>query len=354
MTSAPRSVAIGDRQVGEDRPCFFIAEAGVNHNGDLELARRLIDVAAESGADAVKFQTFSADRLVSRDAPKAAYQKVTTAADESQHAMLARLELKPDDHRVLIKHCRKRDIMFLSSPFDEPAIDLLASLDVPAFKVPSGEIINFAYLDHMARKGRPILLSTGMSDLDEVTAAVERIRAAGNERIVLLHCLSNYPADPAEANLRAMRTMAESCGVPVGFSDHTEGTAVSVAAVALGACTIEKHFTLDRALPGPDHRASLEPQELADLIRDIRRAQSALGDGCKRAQPSEEENRVVIRKSLATSRDLPAGHVFQNADLTAMRPGTGLPPSRAEEVIGRRLKSAAPAGTIIALDMLAG
>jgi N-acetylneuraminate synthase len=347
-----KTVIIGDHRIGDSQRCFVIAEAGVNHNGDMELARQLIDVAAKAGADAVKFQTFSADRLASAAAPKAAYQKVTTSAEESEHAMLKRLELAPQAHGMLMEHCRARGIMFLSSPFDEKAADLLDSLNVAAFKVPSGEIVNFPYLSHVARKGRPVILSSGMSTLDEVITAVAAVRAAGNEQIVLLHCLSNYPADPAEANLRAMATMAEACRCPVGFSDHTETHAVAIAAVALGACMIERHFTLDRDLPGPDHRASLEPDELAAMIRDIRVTESALGNGRKEPQPSELENRAVIRKSLAAARNLPAGTILQAVDLTMMRPGTGLAPAMAPQLVGRRLRSAVVAGTLITLDML--
>jgi N,N'-diacetyllegionaminate synthase len=347
------TVMVGSRRVGAGERCFVIAEAGVNHNGNMALACKLIDIAAEAGADAVKFQTFSADRLANPNAPKAAYQKVTTSPEESQHAMLKRLELAPEEHEMLIGHCGGRGIMFLSSPFDEQAADLLDAFGVAAFKVPSGEIINLPYLRHVARMGRPIILSSGMSTLEEVTAAVAAIRENGNDQIVLLHCLSNYPADPAEANLRAMATMVEACRCPVGFSDHTEGHVATIAAVALGACMIERHFTLDRDLPGPDHRASLEPDELAAMIRDIRATQAALGNGRKEPQPSELENRDVIRKSIVATRDLPAGTVLQAADLATMRPGTGLAPAMMPQLAGRCLRAAVAAGTPIALDMLA-
>jgi N,N'-diacetyllegionaminate synthase len=276
-----KMVTIATRRIGDGEPCFVIAEAGVNHNGDVKNALRLIDIAADAGADAVKFQTFTADRVASVSAPKATYQKIATAADESQLAMLKRLELSEQEHRILKKRCDEREIIFLSSPFDEQAADLLDALDIAAFKVPSGEIVNIPYLQQLSRKRRPIILSTGMSTLGEVRAAVDAIMAAGNDRLVLLHCLSNYPADPAEVNLRAMATMAQAFRCPVGFSDHTEGHAVAIAAVALGACLIERHFTLDRTLPGPDHRASLEPEELAAMIRDIRTVEAARGNGRK-------------------------------------------------------------------------
>jgi N-acetylneuraminate synthase/N,N'-diacetyllegionaminate synthase len=346
------TATIGGRHVGSGHPCFVIAEAGVNHNGDVAMAAKLIDAAVAAGADAVKFQTFSADRLANPTAPKAAYQKVTTAAEESQHAMLKRLELKPQDHWLLMKHCHERGIMFLSSAFDEEGADLLDRLGVAAFKVPSGEIINLPFLEHVARKGRPIIASTGMSTLAEVKTAVDKIRSAGSDQIVLLHCLSNYPADPAEANLRAMATMAETCSCPVGFSDHTEGSVVAIAAVALGAVLIERHFTLDRKLPGPDHRASLEPAELAAMIRDIRATQAALGDGQKLPQPSELGNRAIVRKSIAAAHDLAPGAMLQTSDLTTLRPGTGVAPALLSQVIGRRLRGAIVSGTLIAWDML--
>lgn len=346
------TMSIGNRRIGSGERCFVIAEAGVNHNGDMALAKRLINVAARAGADAVKFQTFSADRLASAEAPKAAYQKQTTSADESQHAMLKRLELGPEEHRLLIDHAHARGIMFLSSPFDEQAADFLETLDVPAFKIPSGEIVNLPFLRHVAAKGRPVILSTGMAEMDEVEAAVAEIAATGLRELILLHCVSDYPADPAEANLRAIDTMQRATGLPVGFSDHTKGTAVALAAVALGACVIEKHFTLDRTLPGPDHRASLEPDELAALVRDIRAVERSLGDGRKRPQPSEMGNRAVVRKSLVAARDLPAGVALEAADLAAVRPGTGLSPAVAPRLVGRRLRNAISAGTPIAWDML--
>lgn len=332
-----RMITIGSRPIGAGHPCFVIAEAGVNHNGDIDMAHRLVDVAVESGADAIKFQTFTADRLASSDAQKAAYQMQTTDAGESQHAMLKRLELAPDAHRVLMRHCADRGIMFLSSPFDETAADLLEDLGVAAFKIPSGEIVNLPFLRHVAKKGRPIILSTGMASMDEVTAAVGTLRAAGNRDIVLLHCLSEYPADPSQVNLRAIATMAEAFQLPTGFSDHTQGIAVAVGAVALGASMIEKHFTLDRTLPGPDHRASLEPFELAEMIAGIRTVEAALGDGVKRPQPCEMENRTIVRKSLVAARDLPAGAVLTEADFTAKRPGTGLSPALLPQLIGRTL-----------------
>ena len=255
-------IEIGAHKVGPDEPVFIIAEAGINHNGDMETARKLVDVAAEAGAHAVKFQTINADKLTSADAPKAAYQLANTGNQESQHDMLQRVELTWDDHKMLQSYSNERGILFISSPFDEESIDLLDRLDVPAFKVPSGEAINLPYLRRMARKGRPIILSTGMSNLSEVDEAVRVIKAEGNDEVIVLHCVSNYPASPASVNLKAMATMSNSLGVLTGFSDHTLGTEVPIAAAALGAVIIEKHFTLDRHMDGPDHLASLEPDAL--------------------------------------------------------------------------------------------
>lgn len=319
--------------IGGER-VYVIAEAGVNHNGDLDRALEMVAVAAEAGADAVKFQTFSADRLVTASAPKAAYQTAETG-EGSQKDMLQSLELSPDDHESLIAACRECGIAFLSTPFEEQSADLLESLDVPAFKIPSGEITNLPFLRHVAAKQRPMLVSTGMADMTEVAAAVETILATGNGRFALLHCLSQYPADPAEANLRAMATMAQAFGCPVGYSDHTPGATVAIAAVALGAALIEKHFTLDRNLPGPDHKASLEPAALNSLIADIRTVSAAMGDGRKRRQASEEDTARVARKSLVAARDIPAGSRIEAGMLVARRPGTGISPAEMDQVIGR-------------------
>ena len=262
-------IEIAGRKIGPGQPCFIIAEAGVNHNGNLELALKLVDAAAAAGADAVKFQTFKADRLVTKDAPKAGYQIRATGDAGTQYEMLKHLELTEEDHRALIAHCERRGVLFLSTPFDEESCDFLESLGLPAFKLPSGELTNLPFLAHVAGKGKPVILSTGMATLQEVDAAVETFARSGNNRLVLLQCVSEYPADPAEANLRAMASMRSLFGFPVGFSDHTPGMAAAITAAALGACVVEKHFTLDRELPGPDHRASLEPEELAgDGARD--------------------------------------------------------------------------------------
>jgi N-acetylneuraminate synthase len=346
-------ITLGDRSIGAGQPCFIIAEAGVNHNGDPALAHRLIDVAFQAGADAVKFQTFSADRLVTLDAPKAEYQLQQTEASESQYEMLKRLELSVETLRELQQHCDQVGIRFMSTPFDEESVDLLNELGVTIFKTPSGEITNLPYLAHIARTGKPLIVSTGMATLGEVETAVNTIRSSGNQDLILLHCVSNYPADPADVNLRAMHTMAQAFGVPIGFSDHTAGIEIALAAVALGACVIEKHFTLDRTLPGPDHAASLEPDQLTALIRGIRHIEAALGDGRKQPTASEANTAAVARKSLVAAYDLPAGVILSNDMIAVKRPGTGLPPMLLPQVIGRTLQIDVRAGTLIAWEMLA-
>jgi N,N'-diacetyllegionaminate synthase len=332
---------------------FIIAEAGVNHNGSPDLAKQLVDAAARAGADAVKFQTFNARRLASIQAPKAQYQLQTTDARESQVEMLARLELTYESHRKLQEYCRRQDIAFLSSPFDEVSADFLENLGVELFKIPSGEITNIPFLSHIARKGLPLILSTGMATLTEVETAVRTFEKEENRDIVLLHCVSNYPARPSDVNLRAMITMNETFHVPVGYSDHTERIEVAIAAVALGATVIEKHFTLDRNLPGPDHRASLEPDELKTLVQSIRTVEISLGTGKKEPAPGEAETAKAARKSLVAAQDIPAGTILTEDHVAIKRPGTGLPPSLYPFVVGRRSKDSIQEGTLISLEMLA-
>jgi N,N'-diacetyllegionaminate synthase len=316
---------------------LIIAEAGVNHNGDHALARRLVEAAADAGADLVKFQTFAADRLVTREAAKAEYQSAVTA-NETQHAMLRRLELDRAAHEMLIGHCRDRGIGFFSTAFDEASVDLLVELGIDRFKIPSGELTNLPYLRHVARQGSPVILSTGMATLGEIEAALEALVAAGasRDRITVLHCNTEYPTPMADVNLRAMLAIRHAFGVAVGYSDHTSGIEVAVAAVALGATVIEKHLTLDRALPGPDHKASLEPSEFKAMVTAIRNVELALGDGIKRPTRSEAKNIPVARKSLVAARAIRAGEVFDSRNVTVKRPGTGLSPMRWDEVIGRR------------------
>lgn len=346
-----RAVGIGDRLIRVGAAAFIIAEAGVNHNGDLGTARALIDVAANAGADAVKFQTFHADHVATPEAPKAGYQLQTTSEAESQLEMLRRLELSPAAHRELQAYCQERGVVFLSTPFDEAAADFLEELGVPAFKISSGDLTNSPLLEHVAHKGKPVILSTGMANLEEVSEAVTVLRAAGCDDLILMHCVSNYPASPADVNLRAIRTMQAAFDVPVGFSDHTEGVELALAAVAIGACVIEKHFTLDRNLPGPDHRASLEPAELQLMIRGIRKVESALGDGRKTAAASELDTARVARRSLVAARDVSAGAVLERNMIVLKRPGTGLSPSLLGTVIGRRARRNIAGGSLLELEM---
>ena len=332
---------------------FVIAEAGVNHNGSLDLALKLVDAAKASGADAVKFQTFRADLLATRSAHKAAYQERTTANSESQFQMLQRLELDEAAHRCLIEHCREVGIQFLSSPFDAQSADLLDAMDLPLYKIPSGEITNLPFLEHLAGKGRPLILSTGMSTLGEVEEAVELLKTAGATELTLLHCVTEYPAPYADVNLRAMLTLKMAFGLPVGYSDHTPGIEIAIAAVALGAEVIEKHFTLDRSLPGPDHAASLEPGELQQMVTAIRHVEAALGNGIKAPAACELPNISVARKSLVALRPLPAGHRLTAGDLDIKRPGNGLAPKMIPALIGRTLRAGLDKDEVITWDHLA-
>jgi len=332
---------------------FVIAEAGVNHNGSLDLALQLVNAAKASGADAVKFQTFRADQLATRSAHKAPYQERTTTPSESQFEMLQRLQLDAVAHRRLIDHCLDVGIQFLSSPFDTESADLLATMNVPLYKVPSGEITNLPFLQHLARKGKPLILSTGMSTLGEVEEAVHVLQTAGTTQLTLLHCVTEYPAPYAEVNLRAMQTLKSTFGLPVGYSDHTSGIEIAIAAVALGAEVIEKHFTLDRSLPGPDHSASLEPIELLQMVTAIRHVEAALGTGIKAPAPCELPNISVARKSVVAARTLPTGHQLATGDLEIKRPGSGLAPKLLPTLIGRTLRASVAKDEIINWDHLA-
>jgi N,N'-diacetyllegionaminate synthase len=317
---------------------FIIAEAGVNHNGSLELAKKLIDVAVEAGADAVKFQTFKADNLVSKGAQKANYQKQTTSTDESQYEMLKKLELDENTHRVLINYCKDKGTMFLSTPFDHDSIDLLSSFEIPIFKIPSGEITNLPYLRHIGRLSKDVILSTGMANLDEIQEALEVLIKAGTskEKVTVLHATTEYPCPIDEVNLRAMHAISTAFGVKVGYSDHTQGIEVPIAAVAIGARVIEKHFTLDRTMEGPDHKASLEPDELKAMVLAIRHVEQAMGDGVKRPSKSEKKNIFVARKSILALRPIKVGEAFSNNNLTVKRPGNGISPMRWDEIIGQK------------------
>jgi N,N'-diacetyllegionaminate synthase len=330
---------------------FIIAEAGVNHDGRLDQAKKLVEAAARAGADAVKFQTFKAETLASRSAPKADYQQQTTGPGESQFDMLRRLELSASAHRELIAHCRQAGIRFLSSPFDSASIDLLLELGLDIFKIPSGEITNLPYLRRIGGLGKEVILSTGMAEMIEIEAALRVLSDAGTpkERVTVLHCNTEYPTPMADVNLRAMLSIGQSFGVRVGYSDHTLGIEVPIAAVALGARVIEKHFTLDCGLPGPDHRASLEPAGLQAMVAAIRNIEVALGDGRKRPSSSERRNLKAVRKAIVAARNIRPGELFTEESLTVKRPADGLDPMRWDEVIGRRAMRGFAAGEPIVL-----
>ena len=315
---------------------FIIAEAGVNHNGSVDLAKKLINVASISGADAVKFQTFKAENLVSKDAQKADYQKQTTDATESQFDMIKKLELDVDTHKELIAHCQKKDIMFLSTPFDHESINLLSDLGLQIFKIPSGEITNLPYLRHIGSLGGKVILSTGMSNLKEAGDALNILINAGTSKdnITVLHANTMYPTPMEDVNLNAMLTIQKEFDVAVGYSDHTLGIEVDIAAVAMGASCIEKHFTLDRAMDGPDHRASLEPEELKEMVDSIRNIEKALGSSEKKPSQSESVNIDIARKSIISKTDINKGDILDENNLCVKRPGNGISPMRWNEVIG--------------------
>ena len=317
---------------------FIIAEAGVNHNGSLEMAFQLIDVAVAAGVDAVKFQTFKAEKVITVNAPKAGYQKETTGSDESQLEMVKKLELDETAHIQLYQYCQHKGIHFLSTPFDLESIDLLSRLGLEIFKIPSGEITNLPFLRKLGALKKRLVMSTGMADLSEVEAALDVLTESGTplENITVLHCNTEYPTPVQDVNLKAMLTIRNAFpGISVGYSDHTPGFEVAVAAVALGAAVLEKHFTLDRNLTGPDHKASLVPDELKDMVVAIRNIEKAFGDGVKRPSPSELKNRSIARKSLVAIRPIKTGELFSADNITAKRPGTGISPMRWDEVLGQ-------------------
>jgi sialic acid synthase SpsE len=361
-------IKIGNKYIGEDQPCFIVAEAGVNHNGDIKLAQKMVDEAVAAGVDAIKFQTFKAEKIVTPTAERAKYQVANIGGEESQYDMLKRLELEYDEFGKLKQYCDKRGITFLSTPHScKDDVNLVAGL-CPAIKVGSGDLTNLPILKYMAEKKLPILLSTGMSTLEEVREAVEIIRPM-NKHLILLHCTTNYPTPIDEVNLKAMLTMYSKFSLPVGYSDHTVGIDVSVAAVAMGACVIEKHFTLDRTMEGPDHKASLEPYELKQMVADIRRVEqrlkigegsenivreldlfSALGDGIKRPTQSEIEIMKGIRKSVVAATDILNGTVITEGVLAVKRPGTGISPKHYWEILGKKAKRDIEKDSVLSLS----
>ena len=330
---------------------FIIAEAGVNHNGSLRLAKKLVDAAKKAGADAVKFQTYRTEDLVTRRAPKAAYQKKTSPG-RSQYDMLKGLELSAADFKVLSSYCRKKKILFLSTPFDIRSADLLRSLGMKMFKVSSGDLTNIPMLKHIAKYKRPMILSTGMATINEVKEAVKAVYSAGNRKIVLLHCTSNYPARYEDVNLRAMDTIAKESGLPVGYSDHTQGLEISIAAVARGASVIEKHFTLSRKMKGPDHMSSIEPDELSKLVSAIKKVELAIGDGVKSPKRAENGVKKVARKSLVANTDISAGQKIKNDMIAIKRPGTGIEPKYYSQISGKTAKRPIKKDSLILWSMV--
>lgn len=328
---------------------FIIAEAGVNHNGNIDLAKKMVDIAVEAKVNAIKFQTFRAENVVCKNAKKAAYQLETTEGTESQFDMLKKLELTECMHKELMAYCKEKQIQFLSTPFDIASVELLNTYDIPIMKIPSGEITNYPYLQRIGRTGKRVILSTGMSTLEEVRQAVTVLKENGSSEIILLHCNTEYPTPMQDVNLQAMITMQQELHLPVGYSDHTKGIEIPIAAVALGACVIEKHFTLDRTMEGPDHKASLEPDELKAMVGAIRNVEQALGNGVKVPSASEQKNIAIVRKSIVAKCDIKAGELFTEDNLTTKRPGNGLSPMEWNNVIGKQAEKDFKADEMIEL-----
>ncbi len=330
-------VQIGNHMIGPGNSCFIIAEAGVNHNGDIKLAHQLIDTAIKAGANAVKFQSFITEELVTAKTLKAEYQIKTTGGNSGQYQMLKSLEMSAGNHAELKDHCDQTCIFYLCTPYDNISVDMLDKIDISAFKIAATDTTNIPFLRYIASKGRPVILSTGMSDLGQVECAVTLLNNSGlKDKIVILQCTSEYPVPIDEINLRAITTMQHAFGCPVGFSDHTEGSDAGPWSVAIGSCVVEKHFTLDRNMAGPDHRASLEPDEFSDMVKKIRQIERSLGDGLKRIMPSEQKNKLLMQKSLVARKTIKAGEAITPDSLTCKRPGTGLSPAFYDQVVGKK------------------
>jgi N,N'-diacetyllegionaminate synthase len=333
-----KDIAIGRKVIGKDKDVFIIAEAGVNHNGSLKLAKKLVDAACEAGVDAVKFQTFKAENLVTKEGKLAAYQKKNIGKEISQQDMLKKLELSKEDFIELKRHCDRKGIIFLSTPHSgNEDVDFLDSIGMPAYKIGSGDLTNLPFLEYVAQKNKPVILSTGMANLDEIDDAISSVRKFNNQKIIVLHCTTNYPCKPSDVNLNAMKTIEEACGVLAGYSDHTEGIMTPLVAVSMGAAVIEKHFTLDKTMDGPDHKASLEPAELKEMANQIKNIHAMLGSHIKTPTASEKEIMLGVRKSLVAARDLKQGHVITKDDIAIKRPGTGIRPKLLESLIGKKI-----------------
>jgi N,N'-diacetyllegionaminate synthase len=349
-----KNIDVGSRTIGESKPCFIIAEAGVNHNGDIDFAKKLVDIAASAGADAVKFQTFKAEKLVLQGVDKAKYQMNSTGPKESQYQMLKKLELTESNFEELKTYAEKNNIIFLSTPFDHESVDFLDRIDVPLFKIGSGEITNLPLLSHIAKKNKPVILSTGMATLGEIEEALHTLMSEELKDIIVLHCITSYPAKTEEANLNVIKTLRSCFKLPVGLSDHTLGINVSLAARVLGACVIEKHFTLDKKLPGPDHRASLDPDELKALVKGIREIESALGDGIRNPTKEEENIKKFVRKKLIAIVDIPKNTTISEEMITIKRVGTdeGIPPKFFNDILGKKTYQDIKINSIINWNMI--
>ena len=345
-----QTIKIGDRLVGDGQPCFIIAEAGVNHNGDLDLALKLVEKAYKSGADAIKFQTFTPENVIIPNAPKAAYQASLTPQDESQYEMLKRLALSKENFETIKSYCDKLGLMFLSTPADFSDVDFLVDLGVSAIKIASMDIVNYPLLIYIAKQNKPIILSTGMTTLGEIEKAIDTINRISNMDVTLLQCVTNYPISYDQANLKVMQSLKQCFQKLVGFSDHTVGSVVSLAAVSLGACIIEKHFTLDTSLPGPDHSSSLDPKNFKQMVENIRIVEKALGDSVKYPLPIEIQNRQTMRRSLVASKDLLSGTILAPQHFAFKRPGTGLGTEFIDILVGRKLKSFIAKNTQFSFD----
>lgn len=346
-----KKIKIDSRIIGRGTPCFIIAEAGVNHNGDMKLAKKLIDEAKKSGADAIKFQVFKTEKLVSKNTALASYQRENTKT-RSQYDMLKKYELSESQFRQLFQYCIKKKIIFLASAFDSESAKFLDGMNIKAFKIGSGELTDFQFLELVAKFKKPIIMSTGMSTLDEVKEAVEVIYAVNNQKLILMHCTSNYPADYRDVNLRALITLEKQFDLPIGYSDHTEGTEIAVAAVALGSALIEKHFTLSRKMRGPDHKTSIEPKAFKAMVQAVRNVEKSLGSGQKRPAFREKHIMGLVRKSLVSNIDIPKGMALKKSMITIKRPGTGIEPKYYNEVLGRKVKKFVKKDTVLTWGLL--
>lgn len=351
-TSSMQNVTLGKKIVGSDSPCYIIAEAGINHNGEIRLAKKLVKASAKAGADAVKFQTFSTASIASKNARKAPYQKKTSNAAETQYEMLKRLELSRDAFCTLADYAAGCGIEFLSSPFDLESADFLDSIGIAAFKIPSGELTNMPLLEKIGGFKKPVILSTGMASMNEIREGIDTLKRSGANDIILLHCVTGYPVPLESVNLRMIQTLGREFGLLIGFSDHTTGITAAPLARALGACIIEKHFTLDRHLPGPDHQASLEPGELSELITQVRLAEAAMGDGRKHIGKNEAAIRRVARKSLVAATDISRGSWISREMIGIKRPGTGIEPKNMGKVVGKQARKRIRKDTVLSWDML--